>query len=102
MTVLHPERLDESAARHPKAASALAGWLQTTQHASWRKLTDVRQTYAHADAVKLASGRTVTVFNIGGNKYRLLTTVDYPLQAVNVLQLLTHAEYDKEKWKRQL
>lgn len=44
----------------------------------------------------------MTVFNIRGNNYRLLTAISYPAGVVNVLQFLTHAEYDKEKWKKTL
>jgi mRNA interferase HigB len=40
------------------------------------------------------------VFNIGGNKYRLITLVDYAYQKVFVRAILTHAEYDREDWKR--
>lgn len=39
------------------------------------------------------------VFNIGGNKYRLVTRVLYPSQKVFVLKVMTHAEYDMNKWK---
>jgi len=41
-----------------------------------------------------------TVFNIGGNKYRLITTVDYGLQSVVIKEALTHEEYDREGWKK--
>jgi mRNA interferase HigB len=99
MIILHAPRLDEYAAQHADAASALSAWLNVAQHAQWRNLMEVRQTYAHADAVKLPSGRIVTVFNIKGNRYRLLTAIDYPMAVVNILGFLTHAEYAKEKWK---
>jgi len=93
------ERLTEFGRDHPDARRALAAWLRTTTNARWRSLTDVRGTYRHADGVKVAGERTMTIFNIRGNNYRLLTTVDYQLSSVNVLQVLTHAQYDKEKWK---
>lgn len=63
---------------------------------------DVRRTYPSADKVKVASGNTVTVFNIGGNKIRLVTAIHYNTQTVYILRVLTHQEYDKEGWKRQL
>jgi mRNA interferase HigB len=55
--------------------------------------------YPSTDGVKLKSQIVVTVFNVKGNEYRLLTNVNYDRQAVLVLELLTHAEYDKERWK---
>jgi mRNA interferase HigB len=102
VTILSTGRLDEFARRHPDAQTGLAGWAQNTRAAAWRNLQQVRQTYRSADAVEVASGKTVTVFNIRGNKYRLLTAITYPAGVVNVLQFLTHAEYDKEKWKKTL
>jgi hypothetical protein len=47
-------------------------------------------------------GSVVTVFNVKGNTYRLLTRIAYPQQIVFVLDLLTHAEYDKNAWKDRL
>src|SRR5215210_3502323 len=102
MTIVGAGRLDEFVRRHPDAETSLAGWAQNTRAADWRSLQQVRQTYRSADAVRVESGRVVTVFDIRGNNYRLLTAISYPAGVVNVLQLLTHAEYDKEKWKRTL
>lgn len=39
------------------------------------------------------------VFNIGGNKYRLVTRILYPSQKVFILKVMTHKEYDENKWK---
>jgi mRNA interferase HigB len=41
----------------------------------------------------------LTVFNIAGNKYRLIARVEYELQRVYVRKVLTHDEYNKDKWK---
>lgn len=102
MRIVSVNRLDDYGRRHPDAAAWLAGWRQVTEGAGWRNLVEVRRTYPHADAVKVAGGRTITVFNARGNNYRLLTAIDYPLELVNVVGFLTHAEYDKEKWKETL
>jgi mRNA interferase HigB len=99
MRIVSIGRLDEFAGRHPDAVEALSAWKQTVAKATWRSLMDVRQTYSHADGVRVAGGRTITVFNIRGNNYRLLTAIDYRIGVVNILGFLTHAEYDKEKWK---
>lgn len=52
-----------------------------------------------ADGVKLKSGLVVTIFNVKGNEYRLLTSIDYAGGIVEVLEVPTHAEYDKNLWK---
>jgi mRNA interferase HigB len=58
--------------------------------------------YPHADAVTVASGRTVVVFNIRGNRYRLVTAIHYNRQLVYTLRFMTHAEYSKNRWKDML
>lgn len=56
-------------------------------------------TYPHADGVRTRGGETLTVFNIGGNKYRLVTRIRFDYLLVNVRWVLTHAEYDRGDWK---
>ena len=73
----------------------------TAEAARWQSIRDVRIAYPSADGVKLNSGIVVTVFNVRGNEYRLLTSISYQRQDVYVL-VLTHAEYDNDKWKGRL
>ena len=85
--------------KHPDAETPLRHWYKTTRHARWRSLNDARRTSPHADAVRGGSGDSLTVFNIGGNKYRLVCRVRYDFSLVNVRCVLTHAEYDRGAWK---
>jgi mRNA interferase HigB len=55
--------------------------------------------YPHADGVRTRTSGTLTVFNIGGNKYRLIARIRYDYQLVNVRRVLTHADYDSGVWK---
>jgi mRNA interferase HigB len=61
---------------------------------AWTSWGDVKSAFASASIVG-----TCVVFNIGGNKYRLVTRILYPSQKVFVLKVLTHAEYGEDKWK---
>lgn len=79
---------------HPNAEPALRTWYKLTAQAQWSTFVEVRQTFPSADLV----GK-FTVFNIGGNNYRLIALVDFTYQKVFVRYVLTHAEYDKETWK---
>lgn len=63
---------------------------------SWNSWGDVKADYGKASLV----GNCV-VFNIGGNKYRLVTRIMYASQKIFILKVMTHAEYDGEKWKAQ-
>lgn len=73
-------------------------WYKETIQAAWKNLHEVRQTYPHADAVATPE-ETLTVFNICGNKYRLVARIRYDYQLVNVRAVLTHREYNLKKWK---
>lgn len=99
MRIIHGGTVKAWAARHPDAAEALAAWLKNASHATWRNLANVRQVYPHADPVVVASGRTIVVFNIRGNRYRLVTAVHYNRQIIYTLRFMTHAEYSKNRWK---
>jgi Uncharacterized protein conserved in bacteria len=44
-------------------------------------------------------GKTYTVFNICGNRFRLITKIEYRYQTIYIKRVLTHAEYDREEWK---
>ena len=80
---------------HPSAEAPLRAWYQVATRATWRSLEDLRQTYPSADLVE-----RLTVFNIGGHDFRLIARVEYQRQEIYIRHVLTHAEYDKEDWKR--
>lgn len=69
-------------------------WYYVTKRAEWRGPADVRSDFAHADFISV-----LTVFNVAGNKYRLIAAIKYQWQIVYVRCILTHSEYDKGDWK---
>jgi mRNA interferase HigB len=99
MRLIGQDVLSKAIRRHADTRKWEQAWAATVQDAEWLSLDDVREDYPAADGVKLKSQVVVTVFNVRGNEYRLLTSVNYQRQVVLALELLTHAEYDKEKWK---
>ena len=99
MRIIHGGTVKDWAAQYPDAAESLGAWLHSAGGATWRNLANVRQVYPHADPVKVASSRTVVVFNIRGNRYRLVTAIHYNRQIVYTLRFMTHAEYSKDRWK---
>jgi mRNA interferase HigB len=100
--IIKPTTVRQFALRHADAASGLEHWLDVAQVAQWQKLHDVRRSFRSADEVRVVSGRTVVIFNIGGNKFRLISAIHYNLQKVFVLRFMTHAEYSKNRWQDDL
>jgi mRNA interferase HigB len=93
--VISCKKLKEAALRQPELEAPLDAWFRIAKRAVWQSLQDVRKTFAAADAVE-----KWTVFNIKGNKYRLITEINYRFRRVYIRHVLSHAEYDQEKWKR--
>ena len=102
MRIIKESALIAAGRQYPDAASALDAWRKTVRAARWRSLADARATYSHADPVRVSSGRNVIVFNIGGGKFRLITALHYDRSIAYVLRFLTHADYDKNRWKSEL
>jgi mRNA interferase HigB len=93
--VISKRAITEFVANHSDSSPSLEQWYAVVRKAGWHSLADVKQVYPHADLV----GRR-TVFNIAGNRYRLIARINYRVKAVFVLDILTHAEYDRGWWKQ--
>jgi mRNA interferase HigB len=94
MHVISRKRLREFCKSHADACEALYNWYKVSSKSNWRNLVDVQATYPKAEAVG-----NFTVFNIKGNRYRLIVDILYPSQRIYIKHVLTHAEYDKDDWK---
>jgi len=94
MHVISFRILREYAENHGDCQEALNNWYKVAVKAKWSKLVEVQQVFPKAEAVS-----NFTVFNIKGNKYRLIVSIDYEGQLIYIKYILTHSEYDKEKWK---
>ena len=94
MTILGIDSLERLKEKHPAARRPLAKWELTVSEASWRNFVQVKSTFSTASYVK-----DRTIFNVGGNKYRIITIVQYKAQIVIVTEACTHEEYDRGGWK---
>ena len=94
MHIITRKRLNDFAKRQPEARSALAHWYREMKRRNFASLTEVRTVFPSADQV----GK-LTVFNIGGNKARLIAAIHYNRRRVYIRAVLTHQEYDEERWK---
>jgi mRNA interferase HigB len=100
--VISYKALREFGREHPDAVAPLDRWYEIAEAAAWRSLADVRRDWRATDPVRVESGNTVHVFNVGGNKYRLVAAIHFDRGRVFVLRVMTHAEYDRDTWKEQL
>ena len=102
MHVISRKALVDFSRRFPDARTPLDSWFRIACEAEWCNIRDVRRVFPHADAVVVESGNTATIFNIGGNKYRLVAAIHYNRQKLFVLKVMTHKEYDAGRWKESL
>jgi len=94
MHVISRKRLLDFANRHPDSRKSLDGWYRIIKKTIFSSFADLRRVFSSADQVG-----DFTVFNIGGNKIRLITLIFYKSAKVYIRHILTHSEYDKGKWK---
>ena len=94
MHIITRKRLNEFAARHPETRNALQHWYREMNRRNFSSFAEVRTVFPAADQV----GK-LTVFNIGGNKARLVAAIHYNRRRVYIRAVLTHAEYEAGTWK---
>lgn len=96
MHIISIKRLREFWEQFPDAEKPLRAWHQVAEKASWQSIVDVRDTYPHADKVG-----GCLVFNIGGNRFRLVVTVRFEYGKMYIRSVMTHAEYNRMTWKEE-
>ena len=94
MTLTGTDKLDEFVKRQGKALAPLQAWRAEVERAVWTKPADIKNRYRSADI----RPNNHMIFNIGGNKYRLVVQVAYKTKVVMVVWVGTHAEYDRMKF----
>lgn len=94
MRVLGEAMIARFARKHAASRSSLQRFLEIARAADWRHFPALKRSFSAADYT--ASG--MVVFDIGGNKYRILATVDFQKQILLIERVLTHEEYSREKF----
>lgn len=94
MHVITRRRLKEFSVRHPEADASLRVWYAIVSRTNFASFAELKRIFRSADKVG-----EFTVFNIGGNKFRLIAAVHYNRRKIYIRHVLTHAEYDRGKWK---
>ena len=94
MHVISRKTLRQFWEQHPDSESALVRWFKIMQRHDFASFETLRTTFPTADKVG-----DFIVFNIGGNKYRLITAIHFNRRKVYIRSVLTHQEYDRGAWK---
>ena len=91
MVIVGRDKLAAFTKRHSDSRQWIAAWMVEVESAIWKRLTDVKQRYPKASI--LSNNRVI--FDVRGNRYRMLTQIAFGLGRIAILRVGTHAEYDK-------
>lgn len=94
MRIISEKPIKDFWEKHPEAEGAMKDWIKHTREAVWGNFSDVRKTFNHADIYK-----SCVIFDVGGNKYRIIAKIKYEWKIVYIRFVLTHFEYDQKKWQ---
>lgn len=95
MRIISYKRIKEFVAQFPDSQTSLENWYRIIKHTDYNSFSELKQHFSTADYVD-----GFVVFNISGNKYRLIAAIHFNRKKVYIRDILTHPEYDKNKWRR--
>ena len=99
MRVISEKALRDFAKQYPDADSSLRAWCKLVKSGTYANLAELKRTFPSVDYVPVGD-RAFYVFNIGGNKYRLIAAIHFISQMLFIRYILIHAEYDRGGWKK--
>lgn len=95
MRVISHKAIREFSEAHPESSTAIDYWYRVTRKAFWVSFADIKLTFNTADYVP-----PFVVFDIGGNKYRLVAEINFGRKVVFIRRIMPHKEYSKGSWKQ--
>jgi len=95
MRIISTKLLREFGASYVDARNPLAEWKRIARNAKWKTFDEVRLVFGK----RVDRYKNLVIFDIGGNKYRLIAAIHYNTGIIYLRHMLTHAEYDQSKWK---
>lgn len=94
MRIITKKRIVEAKNKHPNCASALVGWYVIVEKNNFSSFAELKRIFNSVDRVG-----NLYVFDIGGNKLRLIASIHFNRQILYIRNILTHKEYDADKWR---
>lgn len=96
MHIVTRKRLLDFTRKHPSCKSGMESWYRIIKYTQFHNFVELQTVFPSVDKV----GK-LTVFNVGGNKARLIAAIHYNIGKVYMRHVLTHKEYDKGTWKEE-
>ncbi len=94
MHIITRKRISDFIEKYPDSQSSLESWYVIIKKNDYASLAEIKTHFSGADYVE-----GFIVFNISGNKYRLIAAVHFNRKKVYIRDILTHVEYSKNKWR---
>ena len=91
MVIISKKAINQFIKRYPNSVKAMIGWYLKTKESDWTNFADIKKVFGATDSV----GNGLFVFNIGGNKFRLIARIIFRTRTVFIRFVGTHAEYDE-------
>ncbi len=94
MRIVSTRKLKEFWTENKTAEVVMRDWIKTMYLADWKTSADVKKTFNSTNIYK-----DCTIFDVGGNKYRIIAKVEYQIHIIFIRFVMTHSEYDEKKWQ---
>jgi mRNA interferase HigB len=95
MHIITRAALKRFSEKHPEAYRPLDRWFRRAKHAQWTSFAEIRKEYGK----RVDQFGPLLIFDIGGNKFRLIVKPEYDWGKLYIRHVLTHAEYSQGTWK---
>lgn len=95
MHIITRKRIYDFIDNHPDSRSSLETWYRIINKTEYNSFAELKQHFSTADIVD-----DFIVFNISGNMYRLIAAIHFNRKKVYIRDILTHSEYDRNKWRK--
>ena len=98
MVIISQKTVHDFATKYPLSADAINRWYKVASHANWRNFLDVKESFNTADYI----GNDRYVFDIGGNKFRLVAMIHFKIRTLYIRFIGTHNQYTELNKKKLL
>jgi len=95
MHIISRKRINQFIEKHPDSLNSLSLWFRLFRKNTYASLAQIKEHFPDADYVD-----GLIVFNISGNKYRLIAAIHFNRQKVYIRDILTHNAYDRNRWRQ--